>query len=215
MADFREHAPAAPGLAGRIAAVERELHRRSGTLPELVEADEQSGRIATLLSSGQLTSQAILLRAAVSAGLSRPGAGRRQLYPGTRPVSGLIAAAGLGPAGRAFSQSPDTSAARVASAQAACGSGCGGRSARSAADRRTTSEQPARGAEVQGVLAEEPGHLARRVPPPVAGAGPGPGPAGPRRAGRVGSDLHPAARQGQVEQFRAQRGQHARGAAGR
>jgi hypothetical protein len=52
-----------PDWSSRVEAVERELHRRYGHTPELTEADEQSGRIGRLLSSGQLTSQVILLQA--------------------------------------------------------------------------------------------------------------------------------------------------------
>lgn len=52
-----------PGWADQVQAVERELHRRYGHRPELTAADEQSHRIGHLLSSGQLTCQAILLRA--------------------------------------------------------------------------------------------------------------------------------------------------------
>ena len=62
-----------------------------------------------------------------------------------RPRRGTAAADARRLAGRrsrAFSQSPDSSAARVARAQAACESACGGRSARSAADRRTMSNIP-------------------------------------------------------------------------
>jgi hypothetical protein len=68
VADFRDITRPPPDWAERFEAVERELHRRYGHTPELTEADEQSGRIGRLLSSGQLTSQAILLRAAASAG---------------------------------------------------------------------------------------------------------------------------------------------------
>ena len=68
VADFRDITRPPPDWAERFEAVERELHRRYGHTPELTEADEQSGRIGRLLSSGQLTSQAILLRAAAPAG---------------------------------------------------------------------------------------------------------------------------------------------------
>jgi hypothetical protein len=46
----------------RTAAVERELQRRFGRTPQLSAASEQSDRIGRLLSSGQLTSQLIILR---------------------------------------------------------------------------------------------------------------------------------------------------------
>jgi ubiquinone/menaquinone biosynthesis C-methylase UbiE len=45
----------------RTAAVERELQRRFGAAPQLATASEQSHRIGRLLSSGQLTSQVLLL----------------------------------------------------------------------------------------------------------------------------------------------------------
>ena len=48
--------------ADRTAAVERELQRRFGSTPQLAAATEQSDRIGKLLSSGQLTSQVLLLR---------------------------------------------------------------------------------------------------------------------------------------------------------
>ena len=64
VADFRDIIAPPPDWSSRVEVVERELHRRYGHTPELTEADEQSGRIGRLLSSGQLTSQAILLRAA-------------------------------------------------------------------------------------------------------------------------------------------------------
>ena len=63
MADFREITQPPPDWARRVEVVERELHRRYGHRPELITADEQSGRIGHLLRSGQLTSQVILLRA--------------------------------------------------------------------------------------------------------------------------------------------------------
>jgi SAM-dependent methyltransferase len=50
------------GWADRADAVERELHDRYGHTPELAAADEQSRLFGRLLSSGQLTSQVILLR---------------------------------------------------------------------------------------------------------------------------------------------------------
>jgi ubiquinone/menaquinone biosynthesis C-methylase UbiE len=53
-----------PDWAGRVEAVERELHRQCGATAELKEADEQSSRIGRLLASGELTSQVVLLRAA-------------------------------------------------------------------------------------------------------------------------------------------------------
>jgi SAM-dependent methyltransferase len=66
LASFRDLS-APPDWTGRVEAVERELHRRYGHTPELAEADEQSHRIGQLLNSGQLTSQAILLRATAPA----------------------------------------------------------------------------------------------------------------------------------------------------
>jgi SAM-dependent methyltransferase len=48
----------------RAAAVERELERRRGGAPALVTAQEQSGRIGSLLHSGELVSQVIRLRPA-------------------------------------------------------------------------------------------------------------------------------------------------------
>ena len=86
------------------------------------------------------------LAAAVRFAGGRPGAGAGHLSPGGQlrrlgqphPVT-----AGAWPAGlRAFSQSPESSAARVARAQTACVSRWGGRSARSAAARRTRSNIP-------------------------------------------------------------------------
>jgi len=53
-----------PDWAGRLEIVERELHRRYGHTPQLIAADEQSRLFGRLLSSGQLTSQVILLRVA-------------------------------------------------------------------------------------------------------------------------------------------------------
>ena len=64
VADFRDITQPPPGWADRVEAVERELHRRYGHRPELTTADEQSRRIGHLLSSGELTSQVILLRPA-------------------------------------------------------------------------------------------------------------------------------------------------------
>jgi SAM-dependent methyltransferase len=64
VADFRDIAVPPPEWAARAEAVERELHRRYGHRPELITADQQSDRIGHLLSSGQLTSQVILLRIA-------------------------------------------------------------------------------------------------------------------------------------------------------
>jgi len=64
VADFRDITRPPPDWARRAQAVERELHRRYGHRPELATADGQSRRIGHLLSSGQLTSQAILLRCA-------------------------------------------------------------------------------------------------------------------------------------------------------
>ena len=51
-----------PGWQDRTAAVERELRRRYGSTPQLAAATEQSDRIGRLLSSGQLTSQVLVLR---------------------------------------------------------------------------------------------------------------------------------------------------------
>jgi SAM-dependent methyltransferase len=57
-----EDMPAPPaGWQDRTAAVERELQRRFGAAPQLTTANEQSHRIGQLLSSGQLTSQVVLL----------------------------------------------------------------------------------------------------------------------------------------------------------
>src|SRR5580698_9363734 len=64
VADFRDITRPPPDWAERVETVERELHRRYGHRPELTTADEQSHRIGHLLSSGQLTSQVILLRPA-------------------------------------------------------------------------------------------------------------------------------------------------------
>jgi hypothetical protein len=64
VADFRDITQPPPDWTDRVEAVERELHRRYGHRPELTTADEQSHRIGNLLSSGQLTSQVIVLRAA-------------------------------------------------------------------------------------------------------------------------------------------------------
>ncbi len=54
--------PPAPDWRDRTAAVERELRRRFGATPQLAAATEQSDRIAAMLGSGQLTSQALILR---------------------------------------------------------------------------------------------------------------------------------------------------------
>jgi SAM-dependent methyltransferase len=64
VADFSDITQPPPDWASRAQVTERELHRRYGHTPELTAADEQSDRIGKLLSSGQLTSQVILLRAA-------------------------------------------------------------------------------------------------------------------------------------------------------
>jgi SAM-dependent methyltransferase len=57
-----EDMPAPPASwHDRTAAVERELQRRFGAAPQLQAANEQSHRIGRLLSSGQLTSQVLLL----------------------------------------------------------------------------------------------------------------------------------------------------------
>ena len=64
MADYRDSTQPLPDWADRVEAIERELHRRYGHRPELTTSDEQSHRIGHLLSCGQLTSPAILLRAA-------------------------------------------------------------------------------------------------------------------------------------------------------
>jgi SAM-dependent methyltransferase len=61
-ADAQRMPPPADGWRNRVEAVECELHRRFGRTPQLRAADEQSGRIGSLLESGQLTSQVIVLR---------------------------------------------------------------------------------------------------------------------------------------------------------
>jgi SAM-dependent methyltransferase len=63
VADFRDITQPPPDWISRAEATERELHRRYGHTPELTVADEQSERIGKLLSTGQLTSQVIVLRA--------------------------------------------------------------------------------------------------------------------------------------------------------
>ena len=62
VADAQEMPEPPAGWADRTAVVERELRRRYGTAPQLAAAAEQSDRIGKLLSSGQLTSQVLLLR---------------------------------------------------------------------------------------------------------------------------------------------------------
>lgn len=62
VAGFRGVTPPPPDWTDRLHAVEHELHRRYGHTPELAAADEQSGLIGKLLSSGQVTSQVILVR---------------------------------------------------------------------------------------------------------------------------------------------------------
>jgi SAM-dependent methyltransferase len=54
--------PPSPDWQDRTAAVERELQRRFGRTAPLATASEQSDRIGRLLSSGQLTSQLLILR---------------------------------------------------------------------------------------------------------------------------------------------------------
>ncbi len=61
VADSQDMPEPPAGWQDRTAAVERELHRRFGSTPQLTAADEQSHRIGQLLSSGQLTSQVLLL----------------------------------------------------------------------------------------------------------------------------------------------------------
>jgi SAM-dependent methyltransferase len=62
-ADAHRMAPPPADWRDRTDAVERELHRRFGRMPQLRTADEQSQRIGNLLESGQLTSQVLVLRA--------------------------------------------------------------------------------------------------------------------------------------------------------
>lgn len=61
-ADVGDLPPSSPGWQDRTAAVERELQRRFGNTAQLSAATGQSDRIARLLSSGQLTSQVLLVR---------------------------------------------------------------------------------------------------------------------------------------------------------
>jgi len=61
VADTQDMPEPPPGWHDRAAAVEQELRRRFGSTPQLSAATEQSDRIGRLLSSGQLTSQVILL----------------------------------------------------------------------------------------------------------------------------------------------------------
>ena len=63
VASFPDVAQPPAEWAERAETVERELHRRYGHTPELIAADEQSSLFGRLLSSGQVISQAILLRA--------------------------------------------------------------------------------------------------------------------------------------------------------
>jgi Methyltransferase domain len=71
VADAQQMPDPPAGWTDRTAAVERELRRRFGATPQLAAADEQSSRIGRLLSSGQLTSQVLLVRTkAVSEGRS-------------------------------------------------------------------------------------------------------------------------------------------------
>jgi SAM-dependent methyltransferase len=67
-ADVRDLAGPPPDWAGRIEAVERELHDRYGHTPDLKAANEQSRLFGRLLDSGQLSSQVMLLRSAGTAG---------------------------------------------------------------------------------------------------------------------------------------------------
>jgi hypothetical protein len=62
VADARRLPDPPASWADRTAAVERELQRRYGATPQLAAAAGQSDRIGKLLSSGQLTSQLLLLR---------------------------------------------------------------------------------------------------------------------------------------------------------
>ena len=66
VAGFRDVSQPPPDWAGRVEAVERELHRRYGHTPELTAADEQSKLFGRLLSSGQLIAQVIVLRVAAA-----------------------------------------------------------------------------------------------------------------------------------------------------
>jgi hypothetical protein len=61
VADSQDMPAPPPEWHDRTAAVERELQRRFGSTPQLAAATEQSHRIGHLLSSGQLTSQVLLL----------------------------------------------------------------------------------------------------------------------------------------------------------
>ncbi len=61
VADSRDMPAPPAGWHDRTAAVEHELQRRFGATPQLMTATEQSHRIGQLLSSGQLTSQVLLL----------------------------------------------------------------------------------------------------------------------------------------------------------
>jgi SAM-dependent methyltransferase len=62
VADARQLPDPPASWRDRTAAVERELQRRYGSTPPLAAAAGQSDRIGKLLSSGQLTSQVLLLR---------------------------------------------------------------------------------------------------------------------------------------------------------
>jgi SAM-dependent methyltransferase len=62
VASFSDVTQPPPDWADRVETVERELHRRYGHTPQLIGADEQSRLFGGLLSSGQVTSQVILLR---------------------------------------------------------------------------------------------------------------------------------------------------------
>jgi ubiquinone/menaquinone biosynthesis C-methylase UbiE len=64
VAGFRDVIQPPPDWVGRAEAVERELRRRYGQAPELTAAEEQSRLFGRLLSSGQVITQAIVLRAA-------------------------------------------------------------------------------------------------------------------------------------------------------
>jgi SAM-dependent methyltransferase len=63
VASFPDVAQPPPDWADRTETVERELHRRYGHTPQLIAADDQSRLFGRLLSSGQVISQGILLRA--------------------------------------------------------------------------------------------------------------------------------------------------------
>jgi SAM-dependent methyltransferase len=63
VAGFGDAVQPPPDWAARVEDVERELHRRYGRTAELTAADEQTKLFGRLLGAGQVTAQAILLRA--------------------------------------------------------------------------------------------------------------------------------------------------------